>query len=329
MSELYEAKKQIEVLENVPMNPLPVTYKYDREKVELIRKTVAKDASDLELQLFIEQCKRTGLDPITRQIFFIKDKNGKVQIQTSIDGFRLIAERSKEYRGQTAPQWCGDDGKWVDVWLKKTPPSACKIGVFKKDFIEPLYAVALFDEYAQKKSDGSLTFMWQKMPALMIAKVAESLALRKAFPNDLSGLYTSDEMAQAEIVEVEPERKTAGEWSQPKKIVASGNEGILHSNVTQSVGIGNDAATDYYSSGRTTNDSPNDSGFDAVTGLAEFDHFRIGFGKYKDKKLSEISPNDLLNYYNYLNRQIVETQKPASPRVEEFLTTLEKYLNIK
>ena len=75
---------------------------FTQDKIQLIKATVAKDATDLELQFFVEQCKRTGLDPITRQIYFIKNpKDGKVQIQTSIDGFRLVAERSGHYEGQT------------------------------------------------------------------------------------------------------------------------------------------------------------------------------------------------------------------------------------
>lgn len=182
-------------------NQLVVTQKYQpinytREDVDTIKNTVAKNATDSELKLFLTQCKRTGLDALTRQIYFIKN-NGNVQIQTSVDGFRLVAERSGEYEGQTPAMWCGDDGVWKDIWLSKTPPRAAKVGVYKKGFREALYAVAIFDEYAQKKQNGELSFMWGKMPSLMIAKVAECLALRKAFPNDLSGLYSQEEMDQS------------------------------------------------------------------------------------------------------------------------------------
>jgi len=147
-----------------------------------------------DLAFFFHQAQRTGLDPFARQIYMI-NRGGRWGIQTSIDGFRIIAQRSGQYAGQTAPYWCGDDGVWKDVWLSNTPPVAAKIGVYRANFAEATWAIARWESYAVLNNP-----IWKKMPDVMLAKCAESLALRKAFPNDLSGIYTDEEMSQVDVV---------------------------------------------------------------------------------------------------------------------------------
>jgi phage recombination protein Bet len=176
---------------------------FSGDNLALLRKTLCPpDISAQEFDLFVAVCKRSGLDPFARQIYAIK-RGGKMSIDTSIDGFRLQAQRSEQYEGQVGPFWCGDDGQWTDVWLSNDAPKASKVGVFRTGFREPTWGIALWSEFASF-SYGKPTGQWGKMPTTMLAKCAESQALRKAFPAELSGLYTSDEMSQAETGHAAP-----------------------------------------------------------------------------------------------------------------------------
>lgn len=115
-------------------------------------------------------------------------------IQVSIDGLRVIAQRTGLYAGQ-ATVWCGRDGAWVDVWLDRTaPPAAAKVSVHVKDGSGGTYCVTAVATTASYNTGQGL---WTKMADVMIAKCAEALALRKAFPHDISGLYLTEEMEQA------------------------------------------------------------------------------------------------------------------------------------
>jgi phage recombination protein Bet len=175
---------------------------FDSKQLAALTHLGVGNASRADLAIFFHQCVRTGLDPFARQIYMI-ERQGKQTIQTGIDGFRLIArrasDRAHEKLGYGDTLWCGADGQWTDVWLSTDAPHAAKVTVFRDG--EPFPGVALLSEYIATKRDGSPTQMWATKPALMLAKCAEALALRKAFPQDLSNIFTNDEISGEDIQE--------------------------------------------------------------------------------------------------------------------------------
>ena len=184
------------------------------EQTQLISTTIAPGCSTDELRLFAYACQRTGLDPFSKQIYAIK-RGGKMTIQAGIDGLRSIAERTGQLDGSET-HWCGEDGVWTDVWLSSKPPAAAKTILHRKGAGHPFVGVARFADYNAGQG------LWSKMPAAMIAKCSEALALRKAFPADLSGVYSTDEMDQA----VEPVTVTAAPAKGDAKIFSAGKVAI-------------------------------------------------------------------------------------------------------
>jgi len=176
------------------------------EQAAVLRQSGIKDqVTAAELSGFLHLCQRTGLDPFSRQIYLIgryskKDGRDVYTPQTGIDGYRVIAQRVTAQTGGTYGYedtvWCDPSGRWRDVWLADEPPAAAKVTVIRNG--HRFSAVATFREYVQTFPDGNPKGLWAKMPAGQIAKCAEALALRKAFPHDLAGVYTAEEMAQAD-----------------------------------------------------------------------------------------------------------------------------------
>jgi phage recombination protein Bet len=185
---------------------------FSPDQVKLIKTQIAPNATDNELKLFLYQAQRTGLDPLTRQIYCIH-RGGKMTIQTSIDGFRVIAERSGDYGGQDEPIFVEQDVKII----------CCKVTVYRFRG-EQRYPAAVGVAYMSEYNAGGP--MWSKMPHTMISKCAEAVALRKAYPQDLSGLYTIDEMDQSnnQEVNVEIERPKAN----TKTVIESGESDVTN-----------------------------------------------------------------------------------------------------
>lgn len=192
---------------------------FGREQIDLIKRTVANGTSDDEFALFIEVCKRTGLDPFSHQIYAItrnsnyKGDDGRwhtrkiMTIQTGIDGYRALAARTGDLAGIEDALYDTEDAdhpRWAKVTVYR----------WSRNQRAAFTATARWSEYAQTiKKDGAtaLTGKWQDMPYLMLGKCAEALALRKAFPVEISGVYTHEEMMQADSLVADVTESTSAE----------------------------------------------------------------------------------------------------------------------
>lgn len=159
---------------------------FDSQQIAIIKESICKGASDSELQFFLQVCKRTGLDPFSRQIYSIP-RGGQRTIQVGIDGLCLIADRTGKYMpGKESVFGYTSTGAIFSctAYIKKQ----AKDGSWHE-----VSAIAFWDEYNAGQG------LWKKMPRRMLEKCALALCLRKAFPSDLSGLYTHEEMDQADV----------------------------------------------------------------------------------------------------------------------------------
>lgn len=218
----------VNVLQNSNNGEIGLT----EQQMNVLKSFLAKEATIEELQLYMFTAQRLGLDPFARQIYLIKRWSATEQkkvatIQISIDGFRCIAAKNPDYAGQTEILYCGKDGKWVEVWTgdpkKGEYPFAAKVGVYRRGYEQPTYAVAKWDSYAQLDKDGKVTSMWHKFPDLMLGKCGEALALRKSFPS-LGGLYIPEEMQQAEYLEANIAETPAIEQKKNTKYLNNSNK---------------------------------------------------------------------------------------------------------
>mgnify|MGYP007100083041 CR=1 FL=1 len=173
----------------------------DEKTIETLRKTVAQEATREEFAMFVQFCKSTGLNPFKKEIWFIKTKGytkrdgtvvePKVQLMTGVNGYWAIANSHPQF-----------DGVEQDIETdEKGYPIKAITKVYRKDRKFPSVGIALMREY------GKDSTIWRQMPSVMLTKCSESIALRKAFPQELNGLYTEEEMPKeysAEPVNITP-----------------------------------------------------------------------------------------------------------------------------
>ncbi len=171
---------------------------------DIIRNIYCKGCTNDEIKVFLYICQHVKLDPCLKQIYAVPretsvklangtwEKQRSITAQTSIDGFRLIADRTGKYvPGQESTFKYDSEGRLVSAtaYVKKRSGDGSW---------HEIAASAFYSEYVQVTKEGKATKFWKEKPHIMLSKCAESLALRKAFPAELSGIYTSEEMAQAE-----------------------------------------------------------------------------------------------------------------------------------
>lgn len=164
-----------------------------------VKNYIAPGATDQEILYFIELCKAQKLNPFVRDAYLVKYGNQPAQIIVGKDVFLKKAGENPYFDGLKAGivvvdkngevkeregslKVPGDEliGGWCEVYLKNREyPTKCLVSL---------------EEYIQKKKDGTVNSMWSSKPCTMIRKVAQSQALREAFPNELRGLYEKEEM---------------------------------------------------------------------------------------------------------------------------------------
>jgi hypothetical protein len=188
---------------------------WGREGLETIKAQIAPGASDVELAVFAETCKRLRLDPFANQIWSIRRRtynrdtrqyDERQVTQIGVHGLRLIAQRTREWGGRAGPLWLTADGEWVHVWLDDKPPRAARVGVKRRGNAEYTWSVAVWDRAAQVDKDGNPMSLWKTRGPEMLALAAERDALRSEFAAETTDLE----------VEIDPEtaRLNAAKYAQ-------------------------------------------------------------------------------------------------------------------
>jgi len=194
---------------------------YTSPQLQIIKRSYAKDTNDDEFNLFVEQSRMLGLSPfkgqITARVYSKNDpKKRNMVVVTQIGGLRAIAARQNDYLpDDEAPTFtsCEKNPATNPLGIESATVRCYRIINGEKHRI---VGTAYWDEFApveqdwvddpetgRRKPSGKekLAQNWQKMPRLMLAKCAEAQALRKGWPEDLSMVYSEEEMDRSDVIE--------------------------------------------------------------------------------------------------------------------------------
>ena len=230
----------------VPVERSTAVAHWSEEQAALIKQAIAPECSDEFLAFFAQVCRHRDLDPFAGEICAIprrtKKKDGRGErwetvhtIQVTVDGLRNIAGRSGLYGGQDAPEWCGPDHVWHDVWLGEGPPAAARVRVYRKDYERPIVGVARYASYVQLFTDrdtGEITpkGLWATGPDFMLAKCAEAQALKRGFPRQLAalGIEVREDLSLPSVISMEARQVGMGD-DERHALVAEVTEGRTES----------------------------------------------------------------------------------------------------
>lgn len=185
------AEKNLMVIQGGGLDAFPPA------KVEVIRNTVAKGATNDELEMYLHLAARYDLDPFAKEIWFVK-RGSDATIMTSRDGYLKIAQKNPDFIGLTSfVVREGDefsvDASHYDVSHKFGSKRGKILGAWAKcerDGRKPVICFVELEDYYDDKSP-----VWKKYTSAMIQKVAEVFVLKRQF--GISGLVTSEEMPES------------------------------------------------------------------------------------------------------------------------------------
>ena len=247
---------------------------WDQDQVSLIKSTVAKNATNDELALFLYRCKHMDLDPLKPgHIHFVKYSAGPGTIVIGVDGFRSKAAKTGKHTGTKRGILRSTDGRCIGAWAE----------VFRSNWTQPAREEVSLAEYNTGKG------IWSQKPETMIKKVAEVAALRMAFPDELGGIYSDDEMQ--DVPQAEETREVGPREVNP------------------------DPLKEYREKREAV---------EAVEG-----NYVITFGKFKGKKLVDLDPSETASYVQYIIESAERDGKEIKGQVFEFVRNAKTFIESK